>query len=257
VYLGPIDFRQGLSIENPHSTRGLARQPCPRSPRAAELRQYDLKEIVRTLNERDQGTNTLWRSEFHGLAETDSCPNQPGRDYGNAIIRNVIRNAGDARRFASQDPERTNTGKLSERRGYIRLQIDVRGRPVEFLTTHLVAKNVVRAGATLPVRREQSLQLLNRARGFGSPIAAGGDFNDVPTSTTIQDWVDARFLDVDSCRRRPRNSPCNETTYTDGDERSKIDYIFTRGMGINGADVKNVTDQTSDHDTLVASTEVP
>ena len=27
-----------LGIENPHSTRGLARQPCPRSPRAAELR---------------------------------------------------------------------------------------------------------------------------------------------------------------------------------------------------------------------------
>jgi hypothetical protein len=224
-----------------------------------EMCQYDLKEIVRTLNERDQGTNTLWRSEFHGLAETDSCPNQPGRDYGNAIVRNVIRNAGDARRFAGQDPTRNaETGKLGERRGYIRLQIDVRGRPVEFLTTHLIPRNVIRDGADITVKQEQSRQLLNRARGFSSPTAAGGDFNAFPASDVIRDWIDARFLDVDSCRRRPRNSPCNETTYTnEDDERSKIDYIFTRGMGINGADVKNVTDQTSDHDTLVASTEVP
>ena len=38
MYLGQIDFQLVASIEKPHSIRELARQPCPRSPRAAELR---------------------------------------------------------------------------------------------------------------------------------------------------------------------------------------------------------------------------
>ena len=51
MYLGEIDSARFRGTRNPHSIRELARQPCPKPPRAAELRQGLLGDIGRVLTE--------------------------------------------------------------------------------------------------------------------------------------------------------------------------------------------------------------
>lgn len=46
----------------------------------------------------------------------------------------------------------------------------------------------------------------------------------------------------------------NDATFKPTD--TKIDYVFIRGVHLKGASVKGVSDETSDHNTLVSSTDV-
>ncbi|MGH2839290.1 MAG: endonuclease/exonuclease/phosphatase family protein [Solirubrobacteraceae bacterium] len=229
-----------------------------------EMCEADLPLIVDELNDRDAGTNTTWRRSFQRLRSTGNCPGPDGPGgFGNAIIRNVRVLAGDRRRFTAQD-NRTDedTGKRYERRGYIRLQVDVRGRTVEFLTTHLMP--FPRLNPT--VHLGQSAQLLNRIRNFTVPRAAVGDFNDTRTDGggSLREWYlhwsrsdDGNFRDVDRCTSGGTpGQDCEEPT-SDEAGGIRIDYIWTRGMGINYANVAGVNNETSDHDTLVASTSLP
>lgn len=233
------------------AARGTDR-PIPGAVGAQEMCQYDLGKIRENLNNSDGGSR--WSTTFRGFGNSRGCPNVSGRDgvggeYGLGIIRNTPVNNGNSRRYPPgiQAARDRDTGQA---RGYMWQELNVRDRPVEFYNTHL---------ATDPgqVRqRDQSQHLLSIARDNTNATAAAGDFNTQPydpDNPVAQDWGDSGFLDVDDCRRQPRNTPCRQPTRSG----LKIDFIFTRDLHIDGASVQTNSDTVSDHDGLVASTYVP
>lgn len=211
-----------------------------------EVCYYDYLRILLRINQRDPIES--WRGEFHTTALAGAgCP---GGRFGIAIVRNTTRTDGETRyynlanaQYFAQPPLTTNIDDLLERfeiRGYERTQMDVNGRSVELFNTHLAPK-------TASVQFNQALTLRNRALVFTShPILVAGDFNATPGSPPAQLFYNGGFREVDS--------DTNDATFKPTD--TKIDYIFIRGLHLNGASVKGVSDETSDHNTLVSSTDV-
>ncbi len=197
------------------------------------------------LQEVDRGVKrTEGKDEIAELAKLTSMQfayahnlDYQGGQYGVAILsRFPIRNS-DHRKFENR--------REAERRGMIRAEVDVNGRLVNFVTTHLDYQ--FEDGRTFET--EQLLSFLHSVNG---PIIIVGDFNDEPSggayrliSSSFSDaWIDGKNKDAGF-------------SYPADKVAKRIDYIFLRRT--DRTKVKKVwtlATLASDHIPVVADLEL-
>lgn len=193
----------------------------------------DFTEVLRLLNERDDAAQ--WFGEFQTNTLAPDCLD--GRQFGNAILRNVPLVTGGTLVGTRRVPYLFQRGEL---RGYIRDRLNVRGRSVFAFDTHLAPNSI---------NRRQAAQLADAADDLAAfPRLITGDFNIrfgiQPEFTRLDPFYGGGYREVDSDR--------NAATFFN----EKIDYIFFDRMSLNGGSVKQVSDETSDHEVLVGSNNV-
>ncbi|MDQ6653942.1 MAG: endonuclease/exonuclease/phosphatase family protein [Acidobacteriota bacterium] len=131
-----------------------------------------------------------------------------GGQYGVAILSRFPIATTDRRKYENK--------REAERRGMIRIQVDIGGRTVNFVTTHLDYQ--CEDGRIFET--EQMLKFLDEVKG---PLIVVGDFNDDPTGgayklmlSGFEDaWISSRAKDVGL------SYPADKPT-------KRIDYIFMR-----------------------------
>jgi len=168
------------------------------------------------LQEVDRGVKrTEGKDEIAELAKLTSMQfayahnlDYQGGQYGVAILsRFPIRNT-DHRKYENR--------REAERRGMIRVEVDVNGRVINFVTTHLDYQYE-------DGRIFETEQLLTFLTAVKEPLIVVGDFNDEPSggayklfSTSFSDaWIDAKNKDVGF-------------SYPADKVAKRIDYIFLR-----------------------------
>ena len=131
-----------------------------------------------------------------------------GGQYGVAILSRFPIEATDHRLYK-------NT-REAERRGFIRAELRIDGRLVNFVTTHLDYQYE-------DGRVFETEQLLSALKDVGGPLILVGDFNDVPTGGAYQ-LIKNQFSDtwVDTRANEPGFS------YPADKPAKRIDYIWLR-----------------------------
>ena len=140
-----------------------------------------------------------------------------GGQYGVAVLSRFPILAIDHRRYA------VSGGR--ERRGFIRVEVEVGGRRLNFVTTHLDYQS---AEGRL-VEATQLLKALEEVRG---PLVVTGDFNEEPSGGAYALMRKAGF--ADGWRRSAiafAESPGEGATYPADKPTKRIDYVFYRGVG--------------------------
>ena len=140
-----------------------------------------------------------------------------GGQYGVAVLSRFPILAVDHRRYA-------NT-RERERRGFIRVEVEVKGRRLNFVTTHLDYQS----GEGRLFEARQLLKALGEVRG---PLIVTGDFNEDPRGKTYELMRQAGF--ADGWRRSHGPSaefPGEGATYPADKPTKRIDYVFYRGLG--------------------------
>jgi endonuclease/exonuclease/phosphatase family metal-dependent hydrolase len=140
-----------------------------------------------------------------------------GGQYGVAVLSRFPILAIDHRRYA-------NT-RERERRGFIRVEVEVKGRRLHFVTTHLDYQYA--DGRLFETR--QMLDVLADVRG---PLIVTGDFNEEPWAGVYELMRKAGF--VDGWRRSHAGSVEAHgvgATYPADKPTKRIDYVFYRGLG--------------------------
>jgi endonuclease/exonuclease/phosphatase family metal-dependent hydrolase len=156
-----------------------------------------------------------------------------GGQYGVAVLSRFPILAIDHRRYANR--------RERERRGFIRVEVEVEGHRLNFVTTHLDYQFL--DGRVFET--EQLLKALGDVRG---PLIVVGDFNEEPPGGAYEMMLKAGFADAWKQETAPG------LTYPADKPAKRIDYVFHRNLG---ADVR--TDATvpdtlaSDHRPLVVS----
>ena len=160
-----------------------------------------------------------------------------GGQYGVAILSRYPIRATDHHLYL-------NT-REAERRGFIRAEVNVGGRTVNFVTTHLDYQYE-------DGRVFEAEQLLDALKDVKGPLIVVGDFNDIPTggayklvSDRFSDaWIDARLTDPGYSY--PADKPAK-----------RIDYIlFRQGDRIRTKKAWIVSTPASDHVPVVADLEL-
>lgn len=225
-----------------------ARGDVPGVAGLQEVCYNDYLEILRRLNARDN-TND-WFGYFADTQPSRLCL---GPRAGTAIFRNVARFRTSDFKILYGDQELG--GQL---RGFQRQQLNVRGRGVFVFNTHL------EPGA---VSRDQAAQLYRAAQAVPDRARmVMGDFNirrDRPEISRLNPFYRAPYREVDSDLDEdhpgaPEDQGNPTFTNPNDGNRSKIDYIFIARLGLNGTRVRPVDkEDTSDHDPLITSTNVP
>lgn len=160
-----------------------------------------------------------------------------GGQYGVAILSRFPIGTIDHRKYE-------NT-REAERRGMIRIQVDIGGRTVNFVTTHLDYQYE-------DERIFESEQMLRFLQDIEGPLIVVGDFNDEPAgrayklmgSTFADAWIRSR------AKEEGLSYPADKPT-------KRIDYVFTRqsdGIKAKKAWVVNTT--ASDHLPVVVDLEL-
>jgi endonuclease/exonuclease/phosphatase family metal-dependent hydrolase len=148
-----------------------------------------------------------------------------GGQYGVAVLSRFPILAIDHRRFANR--------RERERRGFIRVEVEVGGRRLNFVTTHL---DYQWADGRL-FETQQLLKALGDVRG---PLVVTGDFNEEPRGGSYELMLRAGF--VDGWRRvcpACAEDPAGGATYPADKPAKRIDYVFYRGMGEDQPPAKN------------------
>ena len=160
-----------------------------------------------------------------------------GGQYGVAILSRYPIMATDHRLYQ-------NT-REAERRGFIRAEVKLGGRVVNFVTTHLDYQYE-------DGRVFEAEQLLNALRDLRGPLIMVGDFNDVPTGGAYQ-LVQKSFNDAWSAVRANNAG----SSYPADKPAKRIDYIFTRNTDrIRPKRAWIVETLASDHVPVVADLEI-
>jgi endonuclease/exonuclease/phosphatase family metal-dependent hydrolase len=165
-----------------------------------------------------------------------------GGQYGVAVLSRFPILAIDHRRYANR--------RERERRGFIRVEIEVGGRRLNFVTTHLDYQ--FEDGRVFET--EQLLKALADVRG---PLLVVGDFNEEPPGGSYGMMLKAGFADVWRSCTACAQDPKGGLTYPADKPTKRIDYVFYRGLGEDG----HATDEhasvpdtlASDHRPLVVS----
>jgi len=140
-----------------------------------------------------------------------------GGQYGVAVLSRFPILAIDHRRYA-------NT-RERERRGFIRVEVEVKGRRLNFVTTHLDYQYA-------DGRLFETRQLLKALGEVSGPVVVTGDFNEDPWGKVYELMRQAGF--ADGWRRSHGPSaefPGEGATYPADKPTKRIDYIFYRGLG--------------------------
>jgi len=160
-----------------------------------------------------------------------------GGQYGVAILARFPIMATDHRLYQ-------NT-REAERRGFIRAEVIVRGRVLNFVTTHLDYQYD-------DGRLFETQQLLNALKDVKGPLIVVGDFNDVPAGRAYQlmryqfgdAWIESRSTD-------------DGFSYPTDKPSTRIDYIFFRSTDrVRSKRAWIVDTQASDHVPVVADLEI-
>jgi len=160
-----------------------------------------------------------------------------GGQYGVAILSRFPIMATDHRLYQ-------NT-REAERRGFIRAEVSVRGRLVNFVTTHLDYQYE-------DGRLFEAQQLLSALKDLKNPLIVVGDFNDISAGQAYQlmryqfgdAWTESRSADEGFSY--PADKPAK-----------RIDYIFFRSTDrVRTKRAWTVETLASDHVPVVADVEI-
>jgi endonuclease/exonuclease/phosphatase family metal-dependent hydrolase len=140
-----------------------------------------------------------------------------GGQYGVAVLSRFPILAIDHRRYA-------NT-RERERRGFIRVEVEVKGRRLNFVTTHLDYQYA-------DGRLFETRQMLDALKDVRGPLVVTGDFNEEPTGKAYELMGGAGFADGWRRSRGPSAEfPGDGATYPADKPAKRIDYVFYRGLG--------------------------
>jgi len=140
-----------------------------------------------------------------------------GGQYGVAVLSRFPILAIDHRRYA-------NT-RERERRGFIRVEVEIKGRRLNIVTTHLDYQYP-------DGRLFETRQLLDALADVRGPLIVTGDFNEEPAGGAYELMRKAGFADGWRRSHGPSNeSPGDGATYPADKPKKRIDYIFYRGLG--------------------------
>ncbi len=140
-----------------------------------------------------------------------------GGQYGVAILSRYPILAIDHRRYA-------NT-RERERRGFIRVEVEVKGRRLNFVTTHLDYQYA-------DGRLFETRQMLDALRDVRGPLIVTGDFNEEPPGKVYELMGGAGFADGWRRARGPSAEfPGDGATYPADKPAKRIDYVFYRNLG--------------------------
>ena len=141
--------------------------------------------------------------EMH-FVSTD--PEDAPRRYGNAILSRLPVLARDSRKLAPLDDYRTA----------IRARVDVGGRAVDVVNTHLAWKP-----EQAPVRAQQIADLMGWLPADGAPLIVMGDFNAVQEDAGLSALTGPRFFSA-----LPRGAAETTLNPARGHAPRVIDHIF-------------------------------
>jgi len=160
-----------------------------------------------------------------------------GGQYGVAILSRFPIRATDHRLYQNL--------REAERRGFIRAEVRVNGRLLNFVTTHLDYQYD-------DGRLFETQQLLSALKDVKGPLIVVGDFNDTPAGRAYQlmryhfgdAWIESR-------------STAEGFSYPADQPAKRIDYIFFRSTDrVRTKRAWIVSTQASDHVPVVADLEV-
>ncbi len=160
-----------------------------------------------------------------------------GGEYGVAILSRFPIGKIEHRKFQNR--------REAERRGMLRIEVDVAGHIVNFLTTHL---DYQYADGRL-FESEQLLRVLDSTNG---PIVIVGDLNDEPSGDTYK-LVTSKFQDAWITSKAKDDG----LSYPADKPAKRIDYIFYRTSdGVKAKKAWTVHTLASDHVPVVAELEI-
>jgi endonuclease/exonuclease/phosphatase family metal-dependent hydrolase len=155
-----------------------------------------------------------------------------GGQYGVAVLSRFPILAIDHWRYANR--------RERERRGFIRVEVEVGGRRLNFVTTHLDYQ--FEDG-----RLFETEQLLKALADVNGPLVVAGDFNEEPRGVAYEMMLKAGFKDAWTQDAAGLTYPADKPT-------KRIDYVFHRGLGEDPHASTTVPDTlASDHRPLVVS----
>ena len=160
-----------------------------------------------------------------------------GGQYGVAILSRFLIQKTDHQKFENK--------REAERRGMIRVEVEIDGRKVNFVTTHLDYQYE-------DGRLFETEQLLRFLDGLKGPLIVVGDFNDEPAGSAYKLML-TRFADA-----WPGSRAKGEGLSYPADKPAKrIDYIFYgTGDGVRARKSLLVNTLASDHLPVVAELEL-
>jgi endonuclease/exonuclease/phosphatase family metal-dependent hydrolase len=160
-----------------------------------------------------------------------------GGQYGVAILSRFPITRIDHRKFENK--------RVAERRGMLRVELDLGGRTLNFVTTHLDYQYD-------DSRLFETEQLLNFLADVKGPLIITGDFNDEPVGTSYQLMLGHH---QDAWTRSRANGA--GLSYPADKPVKRIDYIFGRaGSGVKAKRAWIVNTLASDHLPVVADVEI-
>ncbi len=160
-----------------------------------------------------------------------------GGQYGIAILSRFLIQKMDHRKYANR--------REAERRGMLRVQVEVGRQVINFVTTHLDYQ----ADESRLFEAEQLLKLLD---GVSEPLILVGDFNDEPVGDTYKLML-TRFDDA-WMQTRAKGSGLS---YPADKPVKRIDYIFySRSFRIRTKQAWTVNTLASDHLPVMAEIEI-
>ena len=160
--------------------------------------------------------------------------NYQGGQYGVAVLSRFPILSVDHRRYRNL--------REAERRGLIRVEVEVGGQRINFVTTHLDYKDDDN-------RLFETKQLLDALKGVTTPLVIAGDFNDEPRGSSYKLML-KQFNDA-----WPQGA-ADGLTYPADKPVKRIDYIFLRGGNLRVRRAWIPQTLASDHLPLVADLEL-
>jgi endonuclease/exonuclease/phosphatase family metal-dependent hydrolase len=161
-----------------------------------------------------------------------------GGQYGVAILSRTLIQHIDHQKYENR--------REAERRGMLRVEVNIGRRKINFVTTHLDYQHE-------DGRLFEAEQLLKFVSDIEGPLVVVGDFNDEPSGRTYELMLHG-FADAwVSARGRG-----DGFTYPADVPAKRIDYIFTRRSDrIAARKVRLVNSLASDHLPIVTDLEIP
>jgi len=159
-----------------------------------------------------------------------------GGQYGVAMLSRFLLNNVEHRMFENK--------REAERRGLLHAQVDVGGKLVNFVTTHL---DYQYADGRL-FETEQMLKFLEDANG---PLIVVADMNDEPSGEAYK-LMSSRFSDgwiTGGAKSDGFSYPADKPV-------KRIDYVFYRGDGLKAKKARTIETLASDHVPVIVDLEI-
>lgn len=160
-----------------------------------------------------------------------------GGQYGVAVLSRFLIHKVDHQKYENR--------REAERRGMVRVEVEVAGRTINFATTHLDYQYP-------DGRLFETEQMLRFLDGVKDPLIVVGDFNDEPAGSACKLMLE-RFDDAWISSRAKGDG----LSYPADKPGKRIDYIFYRkGSGVRARKAWVVNTLASDHLPVMAELEI-